>query len=344
MKKIEKNLPSPIEQQLGLEFGPVDKKALNILNKQIRIISSFLGKDTPEIKTPKKGFLLKPLTTEQKKSIDQILGPIYAEIGVNLQDQLTSIPIKENMEPMQNIPDYFNSLNIPISLSKLPFNPACGKWANKPRIFWARKGIVQRLANAGKAMEKVGLMLHLEDGFRPVGVQEGLFFRRIKLILEEHPDWINNWEKVWIEARSKTAVCPSMAGHKAGTAVDITLQTLDGEKLQLGNSYPEGGPRVSLHFPYLTQQEWTTRMLFAYTMELSGLRIYPYENWHASHGDLSAAFTFGEKVAITKKYTTKYGPIKDFDPKTGEVVPYHPDEYTKPFFSKEELLKAIRKK
>lgn len=343
MKQKEKVTTTNIEQHLDLKFVPVDSRKLRKLQDQTNQIAFLLKKDQPVILPPKKGFLNNPLTQHEKNHIDQELGPIYAKIGVSNQDKLTNIPIKENMEPMKSIPEYFLSNNIPISLSNLPFHPACGEWANKQRVFWAREAIVKKLANAGQALEKIGIMMHLEDAFRPVGVQEGLFFRRIMLILEEHPDWINDWQKVWMEARSKTAVSPSMAGHKAGTAVDITLKTLNGDKLPLGNSYPEGGPRVSLHFPYLTQDEWTTRMLFAYTMEFAGLRIYPYENWHASFGDLSAAFSFGKDVSIAKGYSAQYGPIKGFDPATGAIYPYDPSEYKEPFFSKEVLLKNVKK-
>lgn len=331
-----------IETQLNLHFVPVDQEKLLLFREQMNIVSSVLGKETPSVRLPKKGFLAQPLSIEQRKNIDQMLGPLYAKEGVALQDKLVGIPVKESMESMVYIPRLFAENNITISTSDTLFNPACGEWANKPRVYWTRATVAHRLLLAGQSLKEIGLMLHLEDAFRPIGVQEGLFMRRIKLILKEHPDWENDWDRVWIEARSKTAVSPWMAGHKSGAAVDITLQALNGEPLPLGNNYPDGGPRVALFFPYLTQEEWTTRMIFAHTMELSGLRIYPYENWHASFGDLSAGITFGEDIGVTPNYETQYGPIKGFDPLTGEIQPYDPSEYFEPFYSKEELLSEVQ--
>lgn len=325
-----------LETTLGLVFIQPDAEQLEDLYSRISIFGLTTETEFPE--PPTRGFLSKPLTDEQRKEFDKVLGPEYAKEAVALQDKLIDIPIEECSEQMVHIPSLFQTNEIPLSTSIIPFSEACGEWANKQRMYWVRKSVADKLLNMGQSLKKVGIKLHLEDAFRPTGVQEGLFSRRIKLILREHPEWREDWDKVWAEARSKTAVCPGMAGHKSGAAVDITLQTLDGDPLPLGNRYPDGGPRVALHFPHVTQEEWTTRMLFTYATELHGLRIYPFENWHASAGDLSAGIAFGKTNAVTPQYRAKFGPIKSFDPQTGDIVPYSPAEYFQPFFSKEELL------
>lgn len=328
-----------LETTLGIVFIQPDAEQLEDLYRRISIPGSTAETELPQ--PPIRGFLSKPLTDEQKKKSDQVLGPEYAKEAVALQDKLIDIPIEECGEPMVHSPSLFQANEVPLSTSIIPFSEACGEWANKQRIYWIRESVANRLLNMGQSLKKIGIKLHLEDAFRPIGVQEGLFSRRIKLILREHPEWSEDWDKVWTEARSKTAVCPGMAGHKSGAAVDITLQTLDGNPLPLGNRYPDGGPRVALHFPYVTQEEWATRMLFAYATELHGLRIYPFENWHASAGDLSAGIAFGKTNSVTPQYRARFGPIKSFDPQTGNIVSYAPPEYFQPFFSKEELLRKI---
>lgn len=330
-----------LETELGLGFVQPDRNKLAILEDNLSRVAQFLGKKTLDLSVPSR-FLTGPLTENQKKHIDQVLGPQAAQEGVALQEELGVVLVKETGERMVSIPETFSQNATPLSFSQTPFNAACGEWAGKPRVYWVREAVAQRLLLAGQSFQQIGLRMHLEDAFRPLGVQEGLFLRRIKLILQEHPDWINDWDRVWMEARSKTAIAPWMAGHKSGAAVDITLETLRGEPLPLGNGYPEGGPRVALHFPYITQDEWTTRMLFAHTMELSGLRIYPYENWHASFGDLSAGIIFGSKIGVTPHYVTQYGPIKGFDSTTGEIETYDESEYFAPFYNKEELLRELR--
>jgi len=328
------------ESKLGLKFVETSPRLLNELNGNIKLLSEMLGKRVPLPNPPSYGFLETPLTSEQSKKIEGLFGENYAELAVNLQDKLAeSVVIEELGEKMVSLPMLFQSKDIPLSLSTTPFNEASGKWAGKERVFWTRQSVSEKVLKAAEALQHLEFMLHIEDCFRPMGVQEGLFSRRIKLLLEEHPDWVQDWKKVWAEARSKTAFSPFMAGHKSGAAIDITIRRLDGTPLPLGNKYPEGGAKVALRFPFVTQEEWSTRQLFSLTMEMSGLRVYPYENWHASFGDLSAGIAAFSDIDVTTNYHGNYGPIKDFDPKTGEIVPYNRDEYFKPFYSEDELMK-----
>lgn len=331
-------------KELGLHFVEPDMGLLTKFQENIRYLSGKLGNEVLIPIPTKEGFLEKPLTSDQSKEIDKLLGEKYAGAAVQLQDKLaTSVVIKESGEEMVSLPLLFKTNNVPLSLSNVPFHEACGEWAGKERVFWARKGVSEKILKAGKALQSLEIVLHLEDAFRPVGVQEGLFFRRVKLTLQQHPDWAQDWKKVWAEARSKTAVSPFMAGHKSGAAVDITLRRADGTPLPLGNKYPEGGPKVAVRFPFITQEEWSTRQLYTLTMEMSGLRIYPYENWHASSGDLSAGIAAFSDTEVILNYNGIYGPIKGFDLKTGEVEPYGVDEYFKPFYTEDELKQVLIK-
>lgn len=346
---IEKNgerksrLSPEAESSLSLEWVAVDADLLEQLQQTLEAIAQSLGTQTPEVIPPER-FLRKPLTKSQDAAISLHLQESYAQAALQLQDALMSVTIAESAEKMVAVPKLFAEYGVPLSLSSLPFHAACGEWGGKPRVFWARAQVADKVLRAAQALQQQGFMIHLEDCFRPLGVQEGLFKRRVQLTLAEHPEWITDWDKVWQEARSKTAISPWMAGHKSGAAVDITLRTLEGEPLPLGNAYPEGGPKVALVYPYVTQAQWSTRQLFSVSMELAGLRLYPYENWHASWGDLSAAIVQGSTSEAQQNYVTQYGPIKGFDPQTGDILPYNPEEYFHPFFTKEELLSTIAEK
>lgn len=332
------------ERELGLRFVAPDSKHLDELFKNINDLSTRLGTQVPQPVVPKNGFLRESLTDSQSQGVESLLGNTYAEAAVRLQDKLAaSVVINESGEGMVSLPQLFRSGHVPLSLSDTPFHEACGEWAGKERLFWVRKGVSEKVLKAGEALQPLGIILHLEDAFRPMGVQEGLFFRRVKLILQQHPNWAGDWKKVWAEARSKTAVSPFMAGHKSGAAIDVTLRRSDGTPLPLGNKYPEGGSRVATSFPFVTQEEWSTRQLFMQTMEMSGLRIYPYENWHASFGDLSAGIAEFSDAEVTPNYRSIYGPIKTFDLQTGNVKPYRVDEYSKPFYTEEELMHLLVK-
>jgi len=328
----------------GIEFVKPDRKSLERLETQISNLARFLNVPTPPVVLPRKGFLTRPLSPEQETEVADVLGHKYATAGVKLQDSLMVIKLDENHERMVCLPQLFEKARLPLSLSAVPFHQACGEWAGKQRVFWARESVANKLFQAGEALNSLGLQLHLEDAFRPLGVQEGLFLRRIKTILDQHPDWANNWDLIWAEARSKTAINPGMAGHKSGAAVDVTLRTVGGETLPVGNSYAEGGPKVAIHYPYVTQEQWSNRQLFKNIAQMVGLRIYPYENWHASFGDLSSAVGPDSTTEITPRFKTTYGPIKGFDEKTGEIIAYPREEYFQPFFTVSELVARLQNK
>lgn len=273
-------------------------------------------------------FLTKPLSNDQRKLVDASLGAFYAQRSVSQQEVIATVPIRESSEKMVFLPQLFEKFDTPLSLSELPFNKACGEWGGKPRVFWVRESMAERLVKLAEALSQVGLFFHVEDAFRPVGVQEGLFNRRINMITQEHPDW--GWEAVLLEAKSKTAVCPRLASHKAGAAIDLTLRRIsNGSSLDLGNKYPEGGALVAIDCPFVTAEQWQTRQLFANSMIMAGFAIYIGEDWHASYQD-NLAGVIDNKVV--DGYIAKYGPIKSFALDSGKILEiYENTEYDELF-------------
>lgn len=329
-----------LNHRYNIRFEKPDPGFLPGVQALVDKMASVVGVQSQKLDIPQSGFLVSPLTQDQSKAVNDQIGPLYAKRSVDFQKNMMDIPIRESGEKMVDLRKVFTDPeDIKVSFSDKPFHPASlNEWAGKPRVFWVREDVSERIKLAAKALNEVGLMMYFEDGFRPVGVQEGLLKRRItEFVLTDHPDWdpVQDFDKIMTEAQSKTAVMPRIAGHKGGAAVDVTLHTINGEVLPLGNEYPQGDALVNMDCPYVTKEEWQTRMIFKTVMEMVGMTVYPGEDWHASYGDnLAGANSDGSPK---EGYIAKYGPIKKFDPETGAIEPYENNDYNLPFFTREEL-------
>lgn len=329
-----------LNHRYNIKFEKPDPGFLPGVQALVDKMASVIGAQSQKLDIPQSGFLVSPLTQDQSKAVNDQLGPLYARRSVDFQKNMMTIPIRESGEKMVDLRKVFgDSENTRVSFSDKPFHPASlNEWAGKPRVFWVREGVSEKIKLAAKALNEVGIIMHFEDGFRPVGVQEGLLKRRItEFVLTAHPDWdpVQDFDKIMAEAQSKTAIIPRIAGHKGGAAVDVTLRTLAGEALPLGNEYPQGDALVNMDCPYVTKEEWQTRMIFKTVMEMVDMTVYPGEDWHASSGDnLAGANPDGSPK---EGYITRYGPIKGFDSMDGTIDPYEPKDYNLPFFTREEL-------
>lgn len=335
---IELDIDKPIKtiinnKRVGLELESVNDRDLyeqlfHALEVVKEGISEKLGTSGDiEIHSPK-FFVKRSISEDQRKVIDEIVGPIYAKESVKLQKVVMTVPIAESMEKFTSIREVFAKEDLRATYSELPFSSACGEWAGKPRLFWARESVVSRLLIVGKVLSDIGIEMHFEDSFRPVGVQEGLFRRRVDWIFRDHADW--DKDKILEEAMSKTAITPRLASHKSGAAVDVTFRLPSGEPMDLGNKYPEGGALVALDCPFVTKKQWITRQIFKNTFSMAGFALYPGEDWHVSLNDNLAGV---KNNKMTQGYSALYGPIKDFDIVTGKVNSiYNKEELDIPFY------------
>ncbi|MBC7565039.1 hypothetical protein H7100_02290 [Candidatus Saccharibacteria bacterium] len=239
---------------------------------------------------------------------------------VAIQQELETVPIAESDERFVYLPDIFKDHDVAVEFSESTFHEACGKWAGKPREYWARESFATRLVVMGALLNTQRNALFFEDAFRPVGVQEGLFKRRVAWTRADHPDWTN--DQIIQEAKSKTAVKPRLASHKAGAAVDARLKDLEtGNILDFGHNYPDGGALVFPQTTFITKEQWLNRQRFQIAAGLSGLMLYVGEDWHISYGDNLASLA--PDGHVDKNYVAKYGPIKDFDRQTGEISQHY---------------------
>lgn len=262
-------------------------------------------------------------SAEQIKLFNADHTQTVAEYAVATQRALETVPIIESWEGLVYLPGLLEEYEVSATFSDTPFHEACGDWAGKPRQYWARESFARRLVAMGSLLNTQGLELHFEDAFRPVGVQEGLFKRRIDWTRADHPEWTD--AQVIQEAMSKTAVKPRLASHKGGAAVDARMRDMNSKNiLDFGHNYPDGGALVFPQTTFITRDQWLNRQQFQVAAGLSGLTLYVGEDWHVSYGDNLASLDSNGQVQ--PGYTAQYGPIKDFDRQTGQISRYYKDD------------------
>lgn len=316
-----------VENEVRLEWRPPSAEEHDELLSLLAGAAESLGARAPHLNIPRL-VLSSDLSKEQRLALEAYYVPRYAAALEQDEQAREAMNFDECGERMVDLRALAAKDAIRIMWSSAPFNAACGEFAGKPRIFWAREAVAECFMRLSRAYNFIGLTPHVEDAYRPPAVQEGLFRRRVKLVRKENPSL--EAEQVLLEVYAKTARAPYRAAHMAGAAIDFTLREADGQPLDLGNPYPTGGAAAVLWFPYVTWAQYRTRALFAEVSRMAGLQPYPGEDWHVSKGDGLAAIMEGEK-------RVRYCALRDFNRASGEIVPYDPVE-AREVYSHEGLL------
>lgn len=160
-----------------------------------------------------------------------------------------------------------------------------------PEGRWLRAPVLERLLHAA-ALLPDGLVLALNEGWRPPDLQAFYFERYAARLLSERPDLGPD------EARrlaSRFVSPPEVAPHTAGAAVDVLLLSPGGEVLDVGcpiDASPEDSAgRCYTHHPDVTGDALARRRALVHAMGGAGLVNYPTEWWHWSWGDRYWAHT-----------------------------------------------------
>lgn len=301
-----------LERQLELAMGEAPAGEYAELYELLETVARSLGAGAVFPPSPEV-LLARELAREQRESLDRYYLPLYSKALEDDEAPRERMIYQECQEPMVNLQAMAEQLGVKIFWSSRPFAAACGEYAGKPRIYWARQTVARLFMNAVRGFNAIGLAPYVEDGYRPPAVQAGLFRARVQAVRQGYP-FLSD-EEVLREARAKTACAPYHAAHMGGAAIDFTLRDFEGQPLDLGNPYPTGGAATVLCFPYVTWQQFRTRQLFACISTMAGLAPYPGEDWHVSYGDSLAALNHGESVV-------RFGPLRDFDRSSGAVIPY----------------------
>lgn len=125
---------------------------------------------------------------------------------------------------------------------------------------YLRVKTAKALLAANSDFEKSGVRIKFFDCYRPNSVQ----YKMWKIV--PNPQYVANPKKGSI--------------HNKGGAVDITLETLDGEELDMGTDFDFFGKRAYHDMTDLPQQILDNRKLLKETMESHGFWSIRTEWWH----------------------------------------------------------------
>ncbi len=139
---------------------------------------------------------------------------------------------------------------------------------------YMRVKTVKAILEANKAFEKKGVRIKFFDCYRPNSVQYKMW------AIVPNPQYVANPKKGSI--------------HNKGGAVDITLETLEGEELNMGTDFDFFGKRAYHDMTDLPQEILDNRKLLKETMEAHGFWSTRTEWWHynlsGAHKDKVANF------------------------------------------------------
>lgn len=310
----------------GVLFRPVTVSEQNDFLKQCEVLqeahdiiaieSGKLPRQKPAVAFMPDKVLVRSLTSSQVEAINEYESHRFAEEAAKIQAGIANVPVHESGERLVHLPELFSGDNS-ATFDTQVFPENCGKWSDQPQEFWVRKSLAERLVLTNQLLSFAGARLHFIEAFRPFEVQAAMFARRIARTQQAHPLWTD--EQIINESRSKTAATPRLASHMGGAAVDIwPCDSSTGKQLDFGHTYPSGGALVAPASPFITKEQWMNRQLLQVATGLAGLTMYPGEDWHVSFGDNLAAIN--EHNDVDPQYTAMFGPIRDFDRKTGEIT------------------------
>ena len=124
-----------------------------------------------------------------------------------------------------------------------------------------------KLNNANKILNKMGYKLKIWDSFRPLKYQE--------IMWEKFPNEL-------FVANQKKGKC----NHCKGSAVDVTLCTLDGEELKMPTEFDHFGiESFRNNYDKLDEETKYNVLLLENTMKQCGFKPFPSEWWHFDDED-----------------------------------------------------------
>ena len=149
---------------------------------------------------------------------------------------------------------------------------------------YTRVKTARALIKANDALGKLGYRIRFYDCYRPNSVQ----YKMWELV--PNPQFVANPEKGSV--------------HNRGGAVDITLETLDGNPLDMGTDFDYFGPRAHHDHTDLPDQVLENRKILKETMESFGFQSIRTEWWHynltAGYRDPVADFVWPCPLDSTK--------------------------------------------
>lgn len=163
-----------------------------------------------------------------------------------------------------------------------------------------RVSVVKRLTVAQKLLPK-GIVFKIKEGFRPMAVQKKVFNEHMTYLRKKWP----GKSKTFLKAKAVEYVAPLdiVPPHTTGGAVDLTLMTINGKELDMGQRINDSGSAGLTNAKNISAKAKKNHKILIKAMTKVGFVNYPFEWWHWSYGDRYWAF-------IKKQHHSIYGSLE----------------------------------
>jgi zinc D-Ala-D-Ala dipeptidase len=242
-------------------------------------------------------------------------------------------PVEECGEPVASLAEAIERARVRVELSRLPHVKGLS------RLHYLRVGLIDDFIAAAREMNDRGWMLKIEDAYRTREIQKHNALRPevFPLVLERTRWELGGKEPPLDLIRRRLAALvamnPKTGTHCSGSAIDVSVLTMDGTEVDRGAPYLEISEKTPMGSPFIAESARRNRQEITAIMARHGFRTYHFEFWHYNKGD-----AYDEFLGGTGK-PARYGPV-DLDPATGAVTPIA--DPLLPLNSEEEIERLIR--
>lgn len=211
------------------------------------------------------------------------------------------IPIVAVNEPLVNVHDYgiagHNYYNHP---NNPPYNESIP--GSIPQLL-VRKTVAEKLQSVNKILVSQQLELYLFDGYRPLSVQQYMYYNWVpRFYKEQNPSWSDaaiqaEIAKYWAKPPQQASELSinHLPPHLTGAAVDLTLRcSITHRHLEMGSMFDDTSQESnSAYFEHATNltnsltfgvAQENRRLLF-HLLCNEGFASFHREWWHFSYGD-----------------------------------------------------------
>jgi D-alanyl-D-alanine dipeptidase len=162
-------------------------------------------------------------------------------------------------------------------------------------IIYIRDTLAKKLAKIETELSKVGYKLNIAYGYRHPEVQAKYFNTRRQVVRSKNPTLSD--QDIDKLTHSFVAI-PSVAGHPAGAAVDLTITDSDGTPIDMGTAIADYSDpdKIITYAKGLTADQSEHRKLLHDLMIHEGFAPFYGEWWHFSYGDREWAAFYNKKA------------------------------------------------
>ncbi|MDR2380987.1 MAG: D-alanyl-D-alanine carboxypeptidase family protein [Bifidobacteriaceae bacterium] len=158
-----------------------------------------------------------------------------------------------------------------------------------------RETVAQKLSLVNQAAKARGLRLCIVYGYRHPDIQRQYYDQRLRMLRKAHP-YIT--ESALIRITHAFTAVPSVAGHPAGAAVDLTLVSQAGQSLQMGTRISDFSNPVKIptFSTQVSKGARANRILLHDLLVDEGFAPFYGEWWHFSFGDREWAVFYNQSA------------------------------------------------